>query len=94
MTVVEPVFVKVSVSVCCAPTTTLPNAPLEGLLDRCPFALPFPVSGTFTVESDALLASVSVSLKVPAALGANCRLRFVLAPAATVTGKLGAVTEK
>ena len=46
------------------------------------------------MESEALLAIVTVALKDPAAFGVNARLKVALCPVAIVVGKLGAVTEK
>lgn len=72
----------------------MPNAVIDGLAANCPFATAVPESGTLTLASEALLAIVSVPLKVPAAPGANLRLNVVLAPAATVEGTLGDISVK
>jgi hypothetical protein len=56
--------------------------------------MPVPDNEIVAVESEALLAIVTVAVKDPTALGVNARLRVALCPAATVAGKLGAVTAK
>ena len=94
MTLLPPVLVTVSGSVCCVPNTTLPNAGLDGLLVNCPSAMPVPERGTFTLESDALLAIASVALNGPAVFGENVRLKVSPCPASTVAGRLGALSEK
>ena len=64
------------------------------MLPNCPAAIPVPDSEIAAVESEALLAIVTVALKDPAAFGVNARLKVALCPVAIVVGKLGAVTEK
>ena len=91
-----PVLVSVTVCDCLAPSATLPKFSLTGLSVSCPGAVatPVPESGRLTAPLDALLVTVSVPLKVPAAVGENLMLIAVLCPAAIVTGRLGAVKRK
>lgn len=81
------------------PTTTLPRPRLAGLTASCPEVVvvpevPVPESARLIALFDALLATAAVASKVPAALGANLMLKVALCPAATVTGRVGAVKEK
>lgn len=46
------------------------------------------------MESEALLAIVTVALKDPTAFGVNARLKVAFCPVAMVAGRLGAVSEK
>ena len=91
-----PLAVRLPDAVPLVPTTTLPKSSLAGLTTSCPEAVvvPVPESVRLSVLLDALLAMVTVALKVPAALGANLMLIVVLCPAATVTGRVGAIKEK
>lgn len=94
VTLVAPVLVMVSEAVCCEPTSTLPKASLVGLAVSCPSAIPVPESAMLVLESDASLEMVTFELKVPAPVGVNATLKFVLCPTGTLTGKDGAVTAK
>jgi hypothetical protein len=78
VTAVPPVLVTVSEIDCWLPTVTLPKASLEGLLASCPAAIPAPDREIVAVESEALLAIVTVALKDPTAVGVNARLRVAL----------------
>jgi hypothetical protein len=94
-----PVFVNVTVSDCWDPSVTLGKASLVGLSANCPGEdepplLQLPVSVIDVTLLDALLATLSVALKVPAALGVNTTLMVVLCPEETVAGRVGAVNEK
>lgn len=60
----------------------------------CAVAVADPESERVVVLFEALLATVSAALNVPAAFGLNMTLIVVLWPDATVTGRLGAVREK
>jgi hypothetical protein len=95
-TFAAPLFVSVTVWACVAPTVTLPNVALLGLTPSWPtaVAVPFPVSEILVNESDALLVTESVELKLPAALGANLMLIVAVCPAAIVAGRLGVMREK
>lgn len=94
VTLVPPVLVTVSEADCWLPIVTLPNASVDGVPANCPAVIPAPDNEIVAVESEALLAIVTVAVKDPAVFGVNARLRVVLCPAAMVAGKLGAVTEK
>lgn len=96
LTLDPPVFVSVTVCDCCAPTTTSPKISLAGLGASWPeeAAAPVPASETSVTVSEASLVMAAVALKVPVAFGVNLMLIGALCPAATVMGKLGAVTEK
>lgn len=91
-----PVLVSVTVCDSVAPSATLPKFSLTGFSVSCPgaAAIPVPESGRLTAPLDALLVTVSVPLKVPAAVGENLMLIVVLCPAAIVAGRVGAVNEK
>ena len=73
---------------------TLPNAAVEGFSTNCPEVTPVPESPRLTDGSDASLVNVAVAPNAPAAFGENITLNEALCPDATVTGRLGAVTEK
>lgn len=89
-------LVRVTVCDCWAPTDTLPKISLAGLSVSCPAALPVPVPerATSITVFEALLVIAAVALKVPAALGVKLTLMGVFCPAATVTGRLGEISEK
>lgn len=93
VTLVPPVLVTVSEAVCCEPTVTLPKSSLDGLLASDPAAIPVPERATFVAASEALLFIVAVALTGPAAFGLKATLTVTLCPAATVVGRLGAVSE-
>ena len=78
VTLVPPVLVTVSAMDCWLPTVTLPNASLEGLLASCPAAIPAPDREILAVESEALLAIVTIAVNDPTPVGVNARLRVAL----------------
>ena len=96
MTLAPPLLVSVTVCACLAPTITLPKSSLRELSTSWPGvdAVPVPDSASFVAVFDALLAMVSVPLKVPVALGENLMLIVALCPEAMVVGRPGAVKEK
>ena len=94
MTVVPPVFVRVTLCDCLLPTVTLPKASLPGSTANCPSLMPVPDKEMSVIALDASLPIAAVALKLPAALGVNARVSDALCPAAMVTGRLGAVNEK
>lgn len=100
VTAAEPVDDSVSDWVACVPTATLPKAMLVEFTERVAVPLPpvpplaaapVPVNGTVTDEFDSeLSAMVSWPVALPAAVGANCTLRFMVLFAATVAGRVPA----
>ena len=89
-----PLAVRVPDAVPLVPATTLPKSWLAGLSVSCPgvpAAVPVPCRVKFGALFDALLAIVTLALKLPAALGVNWMLIEALCPAAMVTGRLGPV---
>ncbi len=56
--------------------------------------MPVPDKVMFVGAVEASLPIAAVALKLPAALGLNARVSDELCPAAMVTGRLGAVSEK
>jgi hypothetical protein len=78
VTLLPPVFVIVALAVCCAPTVTLPNALLAGLLVSCPAVTPVPESEIVSVGVDAFEVSVTVPVALPAVCGANVTVKLVL----------------
>lgn len=97
-TLAVPMLVSVTICDCVDPTVILPKDSLVGLSASCPGAsaavVPVPVNETFVTVLDALLVTDSVALKAPAVLGEKLMETVALCPAATVTGRLGAVSEK
>ena len=87
-------MVSVMLCDCVLPTVTLPKASLPGFTASCPSLIPVPDNAMFVIALDASLPIAAVALKFPAALGANARVSDALCPAAIVTGRLGAVSEK
>jgi len=92
--VVPPVFVSVTLCDCVLPTVTLPKASLPGFAASCPSLIPVPDKEMSVIALDASLPIAAVALKLPAAFGVKARVSDALCPAATVTGRLGAVNEK
>jgi hypothetical protein len=92
--VVPPVLVSVTLCDCVLPTVTLPKASLPGFTASCPSLMPVPDNEISVSALDASLPIAAVALKVPAAFGVKARVSDSLCPAATVTGRLGAVNEK
>ena len=71
---------------------TLPKLKGEVPAVSVPGAAPVPDSGTASERFDASLVTVSVELATPLVVGANRTLKVVLAPAATVMGRVAPVT--
>ncbi len=78
-----PEFVRVKDLEPLLPTATLPKLTLVGLTPSTPCA-PEPVSGMFIGEPAALLTTEMFPVSFPAAVGANCTAKVVLAPALIV----------
>ena len=89
-----PVLVSVTLCVCLLPTVTLPKASLLGFTASCPSLMPVPDKLIFVMAVEASLPIAAVALKLPAASGLNASVNDELCPAAMVTGRFGAVTEK
>jgi len=82
-----PVFVIVEARVWFCPTVTLPKLSDVGLAARVPTAsVPTPETGTVSVASEALEASVRFPFEVPEVVGENFTLKLALCPAARVEG--------
>ena len=94
LTIAPVLFVRVTVWLLWLPTVTLPKLSLAGLAPSRPLDTPVPVSDRVAELSEALLVTVTVALKVPAALGLKTRLTGVLWPAIIATGRVGALKEK
>jgi len=73
---------------------TLPKASLLGFTASCPSLIPVPDKEMSVIALDASLPIAAVALKLPAAFGVNATVSDALCPAAIVTGRLGAVSEK
>jgi hypothetical protein len=78
VTLVPPVFVKVTEAFCRFPTVTLPKVSLVGLLANCPAVTPVPDKGTVSVGFAASDASITLPLEAPAACGAKVMVNAVL----------------
>jgi hypothetical protein len=78
-----PEFVRVKDLEPLLPTATLPKPTLVGLTPSTPCA-PEPVSGMFIGEPAALVTIEMFPVSFPAAVGANCTAKVVLAPALIV----------
>lgn len=94
VTLVPPLFVSTKFCDCVPPTVTVPKASLEGFEASCPSLMPVPFSVMFVMAEDASLPIAALAVKVPAAFGVKASVRDTLCPAATVSGRLGAVREK
>ena len=90
-----PVFLRVTASFCALPIAWLPKFRLAGHAEivRVPVS---PVPLTLSVSSWApeLLLSVIVPLPAPTAVGLNVSVRFLVLPAASVTGRVKPLVEK
>src|SRR5579863_110242 len=82
-----PVLVRISAAVWLLPTWTVPKLMLEGFAVSEPVARPVPESGRLREASEAVLTNATLPLTAPAACGANATLKFVLCPAANVSGR-------
>ena len=75
------------------PTVMLPKATFMGLAVSCAMgaAAPVPVSVKFVGEFEAVLTSETLPVAVPVTDGAKSSVREVVAPAASVKGRLSPV---
>jgi hypothetical protein len=90
-----PLAVSVPEAVPLVPSITSPRAKVVGVTASCPgAAVPVPDTDSVVWASDALLARVTVALKLPVALGVNSTPRLTLWPTAMVAGRLGDIREK
>lgn len=92
VTGIPPELVTVSDKVLFCPTVTAPKLSGEVPAVSDPGVAPVPVNGIVSDGFDASLVTVSVEFAAPLAVGANKTLKLVLAPAATVIGKVAPVT--
>jgi hypothetical protein len=78
------------------PLATIADATLEpdavSVNDPLRMMLPLPVSGTEVGEAASELVTISVAVRVPAAVGVKVRVTEQLAPAVSVVTAQGAVT--
>lgn len=83
-----PVLVKVSDKLLFAPTWMLPNARLEGLGERVPGGTPAParLNTRLLLTPDAVVAKVTLPVKLAALGGANVIVAEVAPPGCSVTG--------
>jgi hypothetical protein len=87
VTLAFPEFVTVTLKLDVLPVFTLPNARLVVLKDRvCVAAIPVPLRAISAGVLGALLTTDTLPLEAPAALGANCTVRFAALPAAMFNG--------
>ena len=86
VTLVPPLFTRVSEPLLLVPTVTLPRLMLLRLGERPPGVMPLPVSGIVRPEFDAFDVIVTVPLALPPALGSNPMLKDALWPPLSVRG--------
>jgi hypothetical protein len=87
LTLEFPVFVKVTLEEPLPPTFTLPKLRLVGFTpSRKVAAAPVPLRAIVSGEPGALLVMETLPVALPVAEGANCPLKVVLCPAASVSG--------
>ena len=90
---VVPLFVSVTFCEFELPTFTLEKLKLVGVAESVTVAaVPVPLMAKTFGEFGALLAMLTVPLRVPAVVGANRTLKVVLLPAATVAGVTNPLT--
>jgi hypothetical protein len=95
VTLALPELVTVTPNVDELPVFTFPNPRLVVLNDSdCEAATPVPVSAINAGELGALLTTVMLPLVAPAAVGANCTVRFAELPAAIFNGRASVPTLK
>jgi len=94
VTLEPPLLVTVSDSDGSAPTVTLPKLRLAGFDASVPSATPLPDNAMVTVGSEALDVIVMLPLALAAEVGENITPKVTLCPGASVSGRLGAVSEK
>ena len=82
-----PLFVRVTLFALGVPALTFPKLRLEGVAEMVTeAATPVPLSETVVGEFGALLAIVTLPVRLPAVAGANRTLNVALPPAAIVAG--------
>ena len=86
VTLVPPLLVTVSDSVCLFDTCTLPKLRLVGFAPSVPAVTPVPDNGIVNVGFDAFEVIVTFPLTVPAEGGVNDTLKVALCPDVSVTG--------
>lgn len=95
VTVVLPVFLRVTGRVSVPPTVLFPKARLVGNAEIVPVALtPVPLIRSISSAAPELLFSVIVPLSVPIPVGANLSVKLFVLPAASVNGMVKPVVEK
>src|SRR2546427_1517669 len=88
LTLEFPVFVSVALKEPLPPTFTFSKLRLVGLASsRKVAATPVPLSAMVRGEPGALLVMEAVPLALPVADGANCAVKVVFCPAASVSGR-------
>jgi len=92
VTGIPPELVTVADKVLLCPTVTVPKLRGEVPAASEPAVAPVPDNGIVSDGFDASLVTVSVEFAARPAVGANRTLKVVLAPAATVIGRLAPVT--
>ena len=90
VTLTLPVLLMATDCVPLLPTVTLPKLIVVGFAANCATgaAAPVPVSARLVGELEAVLTNETLPFAVPVAEGAKFTVNEVLAPAATVIGKL------
>ena len=84
-----PEFVTFTLAEPALPTLTLPKLSVVALaLSDTDAVVPFPLSGIFAGDPDALLATASAPETLDALVGLNCAVNVVLCPAASVYGNV------
>ncbi len=78
VTLVPPVFVTVTGTVCLLPTVTFPKLALLGFAVNAPAPSPVPVSGMLSGELDASDTMVNDPFTVPALVGVKIVLKLTL----------------
>src|SRR5215471_17195929 len=90
-----PVLVTLKLCEALEPSFTEPKLRLDGFtLSVWVAAEPVPLSATVAGELGALLTMLTEPLTAPEAVGANCTLKLLLAPGASVSGTDTPVTLK
>lgn len=86
MTLVPPVLVTVSDDVWVFPTVTVPKLKLVGFDPSTPGDMPVPERGIVSVEFEAVDATVTLPLALPAEAGVKVTLKLALWPVGRVVG--------
>ena len=90
-----PVFLRVTGRFCVLPTTWFPKFRVAGHAEivRAPWS-PVPLALSVNSVAPELLLSVIVPLSAPIAVGVNVSVRFLVPPAARVSGRVKPLVEK